>query len=176
MCTACSTSKAVRAALPREVRLFKKGRRPNPAIDHPDSPGRLLAGIAAIRPNLLQAREAFFGSVQHGLATILVLDIGRMDHTSDRHSQDIDQDVPLARCGGCAATDRSDASGRSRRPPYPRAGSRGLVVATGSRCLAGRRWRRKHGGNTGCGVGRVCEVSVTRAESEAHWASVRSLG
>ncbi len=68
----------------------------HPALDHPDTPGRLLAGIAAIRPNLLQAREAFFGSVQHGLATILVLDIGRMDHASDRHSQDIDQDVPLA--------------------------------------------------------------------------------
>jgi hypothetical protein len=67
----------------------------HPALKDPDTPRRLLASIAAIRPNLLQTREAFFGLVQHGLTAVLILDIGRMYHASDHHVQDIDQEVPL---------------------------------------------------------------------------------
>src|SRR5579875_2037921 len=68
----------------------------HPALKDPDTPGRLLAGIAAIRPNLLQTPKAFLGLVQHGLTAVLILDIGRMHHAGDPHSQDIDQEVPLA--------------------------------------------------------------------------------
>src|SRR5579884_2387880 len=75
----------------------------HPAIDDPDTPERLLASIAAIRPNLLQTPKAFFGLVQHGLTAVLILDIGRMDHAGDPHSQDIDQDVPLATADFLAA-------------------------------------------------------------------------
>ena len=65
-------------------------------INDSDTSGCLLATIAAIRPNLLQARKALLGLIQHGLATILILNIGRMDHTSDQHPQDIDQHMPLS--------------------------------------------------------------------------------
>src|SRR5579884_764094 len=75
----------------------------HPAIKDPDTPGRLLASIAAIRPNLLQTREAFLGLVQHGLTAVLILDIGRMHHAGDPHSKDIDQDVPLATADFLAA-------------------------------------------------------------------------
>jgi hypothetical protein len=67
-----------------------------PTIHDPDTAGRLLAGIAAIRPNLLQAWKAFLSLVQHRPTTIFVVNIGCMDHTRDQHSQDIDQHVPLA--------------------------------------------------------------------------------
>src|SRR5579884_1623072 len=68
----------------------------HPAIKDPDTPGRLLASIASIRPNLLQTWKAFPGLVQHRFATILILDVGRMDHAGDNHAQDIDQHMPLA--------------------------------------------------------------------------------
>jgi len=111
----------------------------HPALKDPDTPRRLLASIAAIRPNLLQTPKAFPGLVQHGLTAVLILDIGRMDHAGDPHSQDIDQDVPLATAAFLAAIVASLAAalgsfdrlavkdGRSRR--------RFLVGSASNRCM-----------------------------------------
>src|SRR5579875_1004216 len=71
----------------------------HPAIKDPDTPGRLLASIAAIRPNLLQTREAFLGFVQHGPTAVRTWDIGRMHHAGEPPAQNSVQDVPLATAG-----------------------------------------------------------------------------
>ena len=54
-----------------------------------------LPGIAAIRPDKLDAREAPFYSEQKQLGSIAVLNRGRMDYDANQQAQDIDDNVAL---------------------------------------------------------------------------------
>gem|GEM_PF-1528271 len=103
-----------------------------PAVNDPHALGRSLASITAVRPNLPQPREARLGLVQDRFPTILVLDVDRVHHAGDEHTQHIDQQMPLTAAdflAGVVAALRSALGGFDRLAVEEGRAWRGLLAS-----------------------------------------------